>query len=138
MNQQRRFSRSLVGAMAIGLSVLASAAQAQTHHVETRQLDRAIEKSRTLHARPVISDEQIVLSLTEKINAQSGQRYTPLQVVDMLDVTPAQLMLLRRGVGLDEVNIQARPLYQSKDVAKAPETTKPQESGGLVLNRKAP
>lgn len=128
----------LFAACALALGVMTTSSHAQTVHVETRQLDRAIEKSRALHARPLVSDEQIILTLTERVNAQAGQRYTPLQVVDMLDVTPAQLMLMRRGVGLDDVKIAARPLYQPKGVAKAPEEEKQEAPGGLVLNRKAP
>lgn len=129
---------------AIGVLCLSSfTAHAQegylaAHGPEVRQLDRAIDKSRGLHARPRVSAEQIVLALTDRINAQEGARYSPVQVVEMLEITPAQMDMLQRGVGFDQVGIVRHPAFVAVKNEAPSAGSAPEQSGGLEMNKKAP
>lgn len=129
---------------AIGVLCLPSfPAQAQegylaAHGPEVRQLDRAIDKSRGLHARPRVSAEQIVLALTDRINAQEGTRYSPVQVVEMLEITPAQMDMLQRGVGFDQVGIVRHPAFVAVKNEAPSAGSAPEQSGGLEMNKKTP
>jgi len=131
--------------VAMGMLCLSSqSAQAQegyldAHGTEMRQLDRAIDKSRGLHARPKVSAEQIVLALTDRINTQEGTHYSPVQVVEMLEITPAQMDMLQRGVGFDQVGIVRHPAFVPvKSEAPAASVVPPEQAGGLEMNKKAP
>lgn len=108
------------------------------HGPEVRQLDRAIDKSRGLHARPKVSAEQIVLALTDRINAQEGTRYSPTQAVEMLEITPAQMDMLQRGVGFDQVGIVLHPAFVAVKNESHSSRGAPEQAGGLELNNKAP
>ena len=139
-------SPSPLRALVVVMSVLCLSplpAQAQegylaAHGPEVRQLDRAIDKSRALHARPRMSAEQIVLALTDRINAQEGARYSPIQVVEMLEITPAQMDMLQRGVGFDQVGIVRHPAFVAVKSEAHPASGEPEQAGGLELNNKAP
>ncbi len=139
-------SLSSLRALVVALGVLFLSpvpAQAQegylaAHGPEVRQLDRAIDKSRALHARPKMSAEQIVLALTDRINAQEGTRYSPLQVVEMLEITPAQMDMLQRGVGFDQVGIERHPAFVAVKNEAIPAGGAPEQAGGLEMNKKAP
>ncbi len=139
-------SLSSLRALVVALGVLFLSpvpAQAQegylaAHGPEVRQLDRAIDKSRALHARPKMSAEQIVLALTDRINAQEGTRYSPIQVVEMLEITPAQMEMLQRGVGFDQVGIVRNPAFVPVKSEAASSVVPPEQAGGLEMNKKAP
>lgn len=143
--QRRIISPISILVLATGVLLNSSGAHAQEGFVsangtEVRQLDRAIDKSRALHARPKASSEQIVLALTDRINAQEGTRYTPAQIVEMLEITPAQMDMLQRGVGFDQVAIKRHPAFATVTPprAGAPAAGIPQREGGLAMNTKAP
>lgn len=133
---------ALLKASALSLAfVCALPVQAQeegAYSTEARQLDRALEKTRMLHARPQISPEAVLLELTKRINAQEGTRYTSSQVVEMLEITPAQMEMLQRGVGFDQLSIHRAPAFERVEPssgAKAPPAT--EGRGGLNLNKQA-
>jgi len=123
----------------MGLSPLPAFAQ-QGHFsaqgTETRQLDRAIHKTRALHARPHVSHHAIVLALTDRVNAQEGTRYTPGQVIEMLNIDPMQMGMLQRGVGLDHVVIRRAPAFHPAPAQSVPAQHSRDNTpeGGLVLN----